>query len=122
MNSRTCSMIAALMFLGGCATANHDSASAPAKPAVAPVTVASSSTKAPEDPHLVAAARYANEMGYHKETRHGALFWCRSVAPIGSRLEEKQCLTSDGMTQAAQIADQNKDNFQQSHLCQGANC
>jgi hypothetical protein len=114
-------MIAALVFLGGCATANRDSAPAVAKPAPAPLTVASSA-KAPQDPHLVTAARYARENGYHQETRHGDLFWCRHVAPLGSRLEEKQCLTSDGMIQAAEISEQNRATFQQSQMCQGANC
>lgn len=125
MNTRICFMIVAVIFLGGCATSNHDSAST-SPPAAAPATIASSAKVAPsanpQDPHMVAAARYANETGYHMETRHGERFWCRSVAPIGSRLEEKQCLTLDGMVQAAQIADQNKTDFQQSHLCQGSNC
>lgn len=75
-----------------------------------------------DNPRLVAANRYAKEMGYKIETRHGVQFYCRTTAPLGSRLTEKQCLTIDGLTQAGQIAEQKKATFQQNQLCQGPNC
>ena len=64
-------------------------------------------------PRLLAANRYAKEMGYKIETRHGVQFYCRTTAPLGSRLTQKQCLTVDGLTQAGQTAEQNNVNFQQ---------
>ncbi|HEX3913666.1 MAG TPA: hypothetical protein VHW71_09175 [Steroidobacteraceae bacterium] len=115
--TRTCSVILVLTFLGGCATTN--SASVAAKPAAAPVTVASSSDKASDDPSLAAAARYANEMGYLKETRRGKVVWCRSAAPIGTRFEQKECLTTDSLAQAAAVEEQNRANIRS---CQGSSC
>ena len=61
-------------------------------------------------------------MGYHVEIRHGEQFYCRTTAPIGSRLTEKQCLTAATMAEVAHIADENKVTFQQGHLCQGPSC
>jgi hypothetical protein len=61
-------------------------------------------------------------MGYHVETRHGEQFYCRTTAPLGSRLTQKQCLTAATMAEVARRVDENGVTFQQGHLCQGANC
>jgi hypothetical protein len=76
----------------------------------------------PYDARLAAAAKRAKEMGYHVETRHGDQFYCRTVAPLGSRLTEKECLTVDTMIQTARMAEENRSAQQQSQLCQGAGC
>jgi hypothetical protein len=116
-------MIVAIVFLGGCATSNHDSAStsAPAPAQVASVTPATSGANA-KDPRVIATARYANENGYHKETRRSGVFWCRSVAPIGSLLEKNECMTDASLFQAEQRAEMEKANLENSHICQGATC
>jgi hypothetical protein len=77
---------------------------------------------APYDARIAEAAKRAKEMGYHVETRHGDHFYCRTVAPIGSRLTEKECLTVDTMIQTARMAEENQNAQQQSHLCQGGGC
>jgi hypothetical protein len=61
-------------------------------------------------------------MGYHVETRHGEQFYCRTVAPTGSRLTEKECLTVDTMIQSARTREQNQAAQRQSQSCQGAGC
>ena len=71
---------------------------------------------------MAAAAKRAKEMGYHVETRHGDQFYCRTVAPIGSRLTEKECLTVDTMAQAQQIAEENQAAQRQGQICQGGGC
>jgi hypothetical protein len=119
-----CSLVAGLV-MAGCATSTPTSVreakvahpgDTPPSQALTPVISTA------DDPRLMAANRYAKEMGYKIETRHGVQFYCRVTAPLGSRLTEKQCLTVDGVTQAGQIAEQNKINFQQNQICQGANC
>jgi hypothetical protein len=131
MELRNGLLMAGLALLAGCAT----STPTPVRQAAAPMAASVSAPTAPastqaltpvvttaDDPRTIATNRYAREMGYKIETRHGVQFYCRSTAPLGSRLAEKQCLTVDGITQAQQIAEQNKSNFQQNQLCQGANC
>ena len=134
MRLRNGLMMGGLALLAGCATSTpppvrQAAAPMPASVSAPAATAAPSSTQAltpvvttADDPRTIATNRYAREMGYKIETRHGVQFYCRSTAPLGSRLAEKQCLTVDGITQAQQIAEQNKSNFQQNQLCQGANC
>ena len=125
MKLATCLVAAGVILLGGCATSTPTQVreakvahpgDTPSSQALTPVISTA------DDPRLMAANRYAKEMGYRIETRHGVQYYCRVTAPIGSRLTEKQCLTVDGVTQAGQIAEQNKVNFQQNQLCQGKNC
>ena len=76
----------------------------------------------PYDARIAEAAKRAKELGYHVETRHGQQFYCRTVAPIGSRLTEKECLTVDTMIQTARMAEENQAAQRQGQLCQGAGC
>ena len=120
-----CLLITGSMLLGGCATstpgvlrqASTTPTAAPDPSQVLPPVVTTA-----DDPRVAAANRYAREMGYKLVTRHGEQFYCRTTAPIGSRLEEKQCLKLDGIVQAQQIAEQNKNGWQESHQCLGAGC
>ena len=102
------------ILLGGCAAA-------PQKP---PPVVASNvqNSDAGYDARLAEAAKRAKEMGYHIETRHGDQFYCRTVAPIGSRLTEKECLTVDTMIQTARMKEENQAAQRQGQLCQGSGC
>jgi hypothetical protein len=99
-------------------------AGSPDKPApAAPSPVATAQKPGvPYDSRVADSNKRAREMGYHIETRHGEQFYCRTTAPIGSRLEQKECLTADGMAQAVQMADESKAAQRQGQLCQGANC
>jgi hypothetical protein len=101
------------ILLGACA------APAP-KPATVVATTALSGAE--YDARLAEAAKRAKEMGYHIETRHGDQFYCRTVAPIGSRLTEKECLTVDTMIQTARMAEENQAAQRQGQLCQGNGC
>jgi hypothetical protein len=84
-----------------------------AAPATAPVRY---------DPRTAAAEKRSREMGYHVETRHGEQFYCRTTAPLGSRLTQKECLTADGMAQAVQMAEENQAAQRQGQICQGGGC
>jgi hypothetical protein len=112
--------------LGAIAILLSACAASPQKPPpsamAARTTPAVQNADAPYDARIAEAAKRAKEMGYHVETRHGDQFYCRTVAPIGSRLTQKECLTVDTMIQSAQMADENRAATQQSHQCQGAGC
>jgi hypothetical protein len=94
-------------------------AASPQKP---PAGAVASRPELPYDARIAAAAKRAKEMGYHVETRHGDQFYCRTVAPIGSRLTQKECLTVDTMAQAQQIAEENQAAQRQGQICQGSGC
>jgi hypothetical protein len=74
------------------------------------------------DARLAEAAKRAKEMGYHIETRHGDQFYCRTVAPIGTRLTEKECLTVDTMVQVIRMNEENQVSQRQGQACQGGGC
>src|SRR5882757_8082560 len=95
---------------------------APVAPPVAAAAAAPAAAPAPYDSRSAAAEKRSREMGYHVETRHGEQFYCRTTAPLGSRLTQKECLTADGMAQAVQMAEENQAAQRQGQLCQGAGC
>lgn len=92
-----------------------------AAPTAAP-TAAPAAAPVPYDPRTAAAEKRSREMGYHVETRHGEQFYCRTTAPLGSRLTQKECLTADGMAQAVQMAEENQAAQRQGQICQGGGC
>jgi hypothetical protein len=96
-------------------------AASPQKPPPVVATAAQNSD-APYDARRAEAAKRAKEMGYHVETRHGDQFYCRTVAPIGSRLTEKQCLTVDTMIQVVRMSEENQAAQRQGQICQGSGC
>ena len=116
MKLKGCFLIAPFVLLGGCATStptpSHQATTSSSTPVV----------NTADDPHTTAAKRYAREMGYKIEMRHGVQFYCRVTEPPGSRFPEKQCLTEDGMFEAQQIAEQNQAFFRQHQACQGSGC
>ena len=100
-------------------------AASPQKPppvAAAAPAAAAAAAPAPYDPRTAAAEKRSREMGYHVETRHGEQFYCRTTAPLGSRLTQKECLTADGMAQAVQMAEENQAAQRQGQICQGGGC
>jgi hypothetical protein len=126
MNNCACAVAIASMLLSACASMNQSTPTvAVAPPAVAPSAGAPPAAQKPAvayDPRVAAADKRAREMGYHTEMRHGEQFYCRTTAPLGSRLTQKECLTADGMAQAAQMAEENQVAQRQGQLCQGNGC
>ena|SRR5580704_12818142 len=118
MEFKSCLLIAPFVLLGGCATSTPAPSrqASPSTEGVTPVVTTA------DDPRITAANRYAREMGYKIEMRHGVQFYCRVTEPPGTRFPEKQCLTVDGISEAQQIAEQNQVYFRQHQACQGAGC
>jgi hypothetical protein len=114
------------VLLCACASTNKSTPTvAVAPPAVAPSAGALPAAQKPavaNDPRVAASEKRAREMGYHTEMRHGEQFYCRTTAPLGSRLTQKECLTAETMAQAAQIEEENQVARRQGQLCQGGGC
>jgi hypothetical protein len=117
MQIRLWSMALIVVLLGACAASPPEP-----QPVAGGVAPAAGKPGYTSDPRIVEADRRAKEMGYHMEMRHNQPFYCRTIAPIGSRLTQKECLTADGMVQAAQMADENKAAQKQNRNCQGKGC
>jgi hypothetical protein len=115
-------LMAGLVLLGGCAASTPNTVRQASAPPPAANQVLTPVITTADDPRITAQNRYAREMGYKLVTRHGVQFYCRKTTPIGSRLEQVECLTADGMAQAQAIADQNNNSWQESHQCLGAGC
>jgi hypothetical protein len=64
----------------------------------------------------------AAELGYHVEVRDQQRFFCRTAAPLGTRLTQKECMSEDTMTDAVRSMEQNRNSWQQPKVCQGAQC
>lgn len=119
MDTRLLITAMAAALLSACAS------STPKAPPPAIGYVVPSSAQKPGDtydPRVAEAQRRARQMGYHVEIRHGVEFFCRTIAPISSRIPEKECVTVDGMAQAAQMNDENRAVVMESRACQGAGC
>jgi hypothetical protein len=120
MNVRACSMAAAIIFMGGCAT------SPPPVP-TPKVAATPAVTEAPEAPAAFDSRRahvdrVAAELGYHVEKRDKHRYFCRTAAPLGTRLEQKECMSEETMTDAVRLMEQNRNSWQQPKVCQGKDC
>lgn len=112
-------LIPGLALLVGCAstmTPLHQSLTVDPTQSLTPVI-----TRA-DDPRLIAANRYALELGYKIETHTGVQYYCRKTAPIGSRIEHKECLTVDTMVQTQKSAEANNTRLLQQQACPKSGC
>jgi hypothetical protein len=65
--------------------------------------------------------RKAKEMGYHIVMRDGARYYCRTVAPMGTRIPQKECLRADPLQQQLRRMEEDKINIRQFQYC-GPSC
>jgi hypothetical protein len=64
----------------------------------------------------------AAELGYHVEKRGPERFFCRTAAPLGTRLTRKECMSEDTMTDAVRLMEENRASWQGAKVCQGTLC
>ena len=88
---------------------------------VASPAVGASAKPAIDDPRIAESEKLAKELGYHVVDRDGARFYCRTVAPMGTRIPQKECLRSDAMQQEMRRREEDKMNIRQFQYC-GPNC
>ena len=109
--------VIAAFFLAACAST----------PSTSPPPPSSASAPAPTpeeaiDSRRAQVNRMAAELGYHVEVRDQQRFFCRTAAPLGTRLTQKECMSEDTMTDAVRSMEQNRNSWQQPKVCQGAQC
>ena len=118
-------LVATLVLLAGCAasTSNpmHQASNAKlvqvdSTQALTPVVTSA------DDPRAMAANRYARELGYKIETHQGVQYYCRSTAPIGSRLTQRECLTVDTMVLTEKSNEVNNARLMQQQACPRSGC
>jgi hypothetical protein len=91
---------------------------APSAPAVtAPVAMDATATQANYDPRRAESDRKAKELGYHIVMRGGDQYYCRTVAPMGTRIPQKECLRADALQQQLRRMEEDKINIRQFQYC-----
>jgi hypothetical protein len=113
--------------LTACATSTpQPTRMASAAPSVAPAAATAAvtgatATQANYDPRMAESDRKAKEMGFHIVMRDGAQYYCRTVAPMGTRIPQKECLRADAMEQQIRRTEEDKVNIRQFQYC-GPSC
>jgi hypothetical protein len=127
MNYKHLLMACMLATLTACATSTTQptrmaSAAPPAAPdARTAAATDAAATQANYDPRKAESDRKAKEMGYHIVMRDGAQYYCRTVAPMGTRIPQKECLQADALQQQIRRAEEDKINIRQFQYC-GPSC
>jgi hypothetical protein len=60
-------------------------------------------------------------MGFHIVMRGDAKYYCRTLAPMGTRIPQKECLRADTMQQLIRRTEEDKVNIRQFQYC-GPSC
>jgi hypothetical protein len=94
-------------------------------PAVAPPAASAAATggvaKAIYDPRMVESERTAKEMGYHVVMRGDEKYFCRTIAPMGTRIPQRECLRADALQQQIHRTEEDRVNIRQFQYC-GPSC
>ena len=125
MNHKHLLMASVLATLTACASTPQPARMASVATSVAPAatTAATGATATPAnyDPRIAEADRTAKEMGFHIVMRDGAQYYCRTVAPMGTRITQKECLRADTLQQQIRRLEEDKINIRQFQYC-GPSC
>lgn len=124
MNHKHLLMAATLATLTACATSTPQPVrTASVAPSVAPASAIGAATATPVnyDPRMAESDRKAKEMGYRITIRDGARYYCRTVAPMGTRIPQKECLRVEDIQQQIHRLEEDKMNIRQFQYC-GPSC
>jgi hypothetical protein len=127
MNNKYLHVASMLATLSACATSTpqptHVAYLAPSVAPAAATAAAMDATamQANYDPRMAESDRKAKEMGFHIVLRDGARFYCRTVAPMGTRIPQKECLRADALQQQIRRMEEDKINIRQFQYC-GPSC
>jgi len=123
MNHKRLLMAFMLATLTACATSTPQPARmATVAPSVAPAAATgATATQANYDPRIADSDRKAKEMGFRIVMRSGARYYCRTVAPMGTRIPQKECLQADDLQQQIRRMEEDKVNIRQFQYC-GPSC
>jgi hypothetical protein len=127
MNHKHLLMACMLATLAACATSTPKAPrTASVAPSVAPTAATATAagataTQVNYDPRVADSDRKAKEMGFHIVMRDGSQYYCRTVAPMGTRIPQKECLRADAMQQQLRRMEEDKVNIRQFQYC-GPSC
>jgi hypothetical protein len=96
-------------------------APAVALPAASGTAAGAAAEQAIHDPRLAEAEKTAKEMGYHVVMRGDDRYYCRTIAPMGTRIPQKECLRADALQQQVHRLEEDKMNMRQFQNC-GPGC
>jgi hypothetical protein len=116
MNHKHLLMASALVMLTACASSTPQRVAYVA-PSIAPAARGASATPASYDPRTADGEKKAKEMGYHITMRGDVRYYCRTVAPMGTRIPQKECLRADDLQQQIQRMEEDKINIRQFQNC-----
>ena len=119
-------LMASLATLTACATsapqpARMASVAPSVAPAAATVATGAAVTQASYDPRAAESERKAKEMGFHVVMRGDDRYYCRTIAPMGTRIPQKECLKADALQQLIRRTEEDKVNIRQFQYC-GPSC
>jgi hypothetical protein len=118
MNHKNLLVASMLATLTACATSTPQ----PTHVAyVAPSVTDATAMQTNYDPRMAESDRKAKEMGFHIVLRDGGRFYCRTVAPMGTRIPQKECLRADALQQQIRRMEEDKINIRQFQYC-GPSC
>ena len=127
MNHKHLLMASLLATLTACAASTlQPTRTVSVAPSVAPAAATAgaagaTATQANYDPRMADSDRKAKEMGFHILMRDGARYYCSTVAPMGTRIPQKECLRADDLQQQIRRMEEDKVNIRQFQYC-GPSC
>ena len=92
-----------------------------AQPTAAALATGATAIQTNYDPRVADSDRKAKEMGFHIVMRNGDRYYYRTVAPMGTRIPQKECLRADAMQQQIRRMEEDKVNIRQFQSC-GPSC
>jgi hypothetical protein len=99
------------------AGAQSESASSGAAAAAAVNTAAVT-----KPPYIAKLDKSARQQGYHVELSDGMRYYCRMHADLGTRIEQKECVSQDDFATVLNAQDQNRQLLGGGHICNGPGC
>lgn len=126
MNHKLLLIAPLLATLTACASTSpkHVASLAPAAPPRAATSAAAGGATAKlaiDDPRIAESEKLAKEMGYRVVERDDGRYYCRTIAPMGTRIPQKECLRSDALQAQMRRREEDKMNIRQFQYC-GPNC
>lgn len=101
------------------ATPTPTSNAATASQATTPATPPAATTPAGPSPALLKKARQG---GYQVKVRKGTTYFCRSVAPLGTRFAQETCVDQDSFESELERQQLQRDQLNQSVCAGGGSC
>jgi hypothetical protein len=85
-------------------------------------TPAVTTAAAPKPLNIAKLDKAARQMGYQVVLSDGQRYYCRMHADLGTRIEQRECVTQDDFATVLHAQDLNRQNLEAPHICSGPGC